>query len=253
MCELQKLVSFLDEYLCVKSIKDDSYNGLQVESNKEVKKVVFAVTAGLEVFKKAVDLKCNMIVVHHGIFWKGVNPNICGTKKKQVEFLLKNEISLYASHLPLDLHEEVGNNAQLLEILDYKKEKRFCKYYDNEIGFIGKSKEKKSINDIKNILENKIGATCKILDFGKKEIEKLAVCSGGGANYGFLQEAINLGADLYLTGDSTEMYHFAKDLNFNIIFAGHHATETVGVKALSKIIKKKFNLETAFLDIPTGL
>jgi len=107
----------------------------------------------------------------------------------------------------------------------------------------------KTVDEIVRLLKNDLGAECKVLPFGKKLIKRIAVCSGGGDDYGILQEAIDAGADLYLTGDATLMHHQVKDVGFNVIFAGHHATETVGVKALSGVIAKKFGIISEFCNI----
>ena len=253
MAKLSEIVQFLDAYLDTKNVKDDSWNGLQFEGKPEVNNILFAVDAGIQTFEKAVELNVDMVVVHHGLFWVPANPSIKDFMKKRLDILFKHEISVYASHLPLDKHPESGNNAQLLKILGFEKEKEFGFYHGESISFIGKTTKPKSIQEIENILKTELGATYKALPFGKKEIKTIAVCSGGGANYGMLNEAIEAGADLYLTGDSTEMYHMAKDIGINIIFAGHHATETVGVKALSKVVKEKLGVEVVFVDIPTGL
>ena len=250
---LQKVVSFLDNYLDTKNVKDDSWNGLQFEGKQEVNKILFAVDAGVQTFEKAVELNADMVVVHHGLYWKPMNPSVKGHNKKRLDVLFKNQISVYASHLPLDKHGEVGNNAQLLKILGFEKECDFCNYYGQTISFVGKTEKAKTLDEIENILKTELNASCKVLPFGKKEISRIAVCSGGGTGYGMLTEAIEQGVDLYLTGDSAEMYHISKDVGFNIIFAGHHATEIVGVKALSQIVENEFGVETAFVDIPTGL
>lgn len=252
MHKLTEIVSFLDEYLDTKNVKDDSWNGLQVQGREEVKKIMFAVDAGMQTFEKAKELSADMIVVHHGHFWKGADPRIVDFNKKRIEFLLQNQISLYASHLPLDKHPEVGNNAQLIKILGFEKDKPFAFYHGEFISFIGKTDKPKKVEEIQNILEKEIGATCKVLPLGKKEIKTIAVCSGGGA-FPQLIEAMNEKVDLYLTGDSSEFYHLVKDFGINVICAGHHATEIVGVKALSEIVKDKFDIETIFVDIKTGL
>ncbi|MFC1894587.1 Nif3-like dinuclear metal center hexameric protein [Candidatus Dependentiae bacterium] len=252
MVKLNLVTGFLDSYLDIKNIKDGSYNGLQVQGKKEVRKIVFAVTAGMQTFKKAKETNADMIVVHHGLFWKGVSPNLIDYNFDRIKFLVENKISLYASHLPLDKHQDIGNNAQLLKILDFKKDREFGLYEGNYISFTGKTSKPKTVKEIENILQNNIGATCKTLPFGKKEIKTMAVCSGGGG-IAQLSEAIDLGVDFYLTGDSTEFYHIAKDARINVICAGHHATETVGVKNLSKVVYEKFDIETLFIDIPTML
>lgn len=247
------VTSFLDQFLSIKNIHDTSWNGLQVEGKNEVKKIMFAVDAGLETFQKAMQLHADMIVVHHGHFWLGVNPCITGWKKQRIQFLLNNEISLYAAHLPLDKHPEVGNNAQLLKILGFDQECEFGRYNGETISFIGTVSQPKTIDEIAGTLKKSINAECKILPFGPKQISRIAVCSGGGSDFGLLQEAVDAEVDLYLTGDSTEMYHLAQDIGINVIFAGHHATETVGVKALADVVASSLGVETIFIDIPTNL
>lgn len=253
MSNLRDITLFLDTYLESSSIKDDSWNGLQVEAKKEVNKILFAVDAGMMTFERAAEEGADMVVVHHGLFWRSSNPSICGWNKKRVDFLVKNGISLYASHLPLDRHRVVGNNAQLIKLLGFNIESDFGYYGGQYISFTGRSDEYKTIYDIEEILEREIGADCKLLPFGKEEISTIAVCSGGGASFPLFMESVSLGVDVYLTGDSTEMYQLAKDIGMNVIFAGHHATEIVGVKALAELIHEKFGVKSVFVDIPTGL
>jgi len=253
MQNLKDITLFLDSYLENNKIADDSWNGLQISSKKTVNKVALAVTAGMETFERAKDVSADLIIVHHGMFWRSANPSITRWDKDRIKFLLDNEISLYASHLPLDKHPEVGHNAQLLKILGFKKESPFGTYAGQQIGFIGKSESEKSLEEIEKTLETEIGAKCKTLAFGKKDISSIAVISGGGDNFGLLFEAIEAEADLYLTGDSTEMYHIARDAKINVVFAGHHATETVGLIALADVLGEEFDIETVFIDVPTGL
>jgi dinuclear metal center YbgI/SA1388 family protein len=253
MANLNNIVLYLDTYLETDSIKDDSWNGLQVEGKSEVNKILFAVDAGVDTFERAVQEQADMVVVHHGMFWKSSNPSIREWNKRRVEVLLQNGISLYASHLPLDKHPEVGNNAQLLKILDCKKECDFGYYAGQTISFIGRTKKEKTLSEIEQVLKKEINATCKILPFGPQKISRIAVCSGGGAAFPIFMEAVNAGVDLYLTGDSTEMYHMAKDIGINVMFAGHHATEIVGVRALADVVRDKFGIDTLFVDLPTGL
>lgn len=253
MPDLYNVCSYLDEYLETTSVKkDDSFNGLQIEGNKEVTKIALAVTAGLEAFKKVAHENANMIIVHHGLFWKGADPSLRGYMHERVKFLIDSDISLYTSHLPLDKHPVVGNNIQLLNILDGTKTKDFALYKNSFIGCIGILKTPQSLTSIEHLLTEEIGATCMSLPFGKDEIETVAICSGGGG-YEQMLEAIAANVDLYLTGEQIEGYHLARDAKMNVIFAGHHASETVGVKALGPVLEKKFGVDTVFVDVPTGL
>lgn len=248
---LSSIVSFLNEYLKINEIKDDSWNGLQFEGKSKVKKIVFAVDASNDTFNKAIEKNADMIVVHHGHFWRTSNPSVTEWGKKRLDILNFGNISLYACHLPLDRHAVVGNNAQLLTILGAKVEEEFSLYEGSNIGWIG-SVKKTYLTEIEKTLNKALNTKCVVLPFGKELVEKIAVCSGGGG-YARFFEALNKRVDLYLTGDQVSVYSTAKDAMFNVIFAGHYATETVGVKALSEIISKQFKIETEFIDIPTGL
>ena len=153
--------------------------------------------------------------------------------------------------MPLDKHPEVGNNAQLLKILGFKKDKPFAWYKGEQISYTGVAQQGRTIDELAYILKESLGARCVLLPFGPKEIKTIALCSGG-AGYEHLSEAIQAGVDLYLAGEPIECFHTVKDAKFNVIFAGHHATEIVGVKALSEVVKEKLDVQTQFIDVPTG-
>lgn len=252
MEKLNKLVSFLDSYLDIKAVDDNCWNGLQYEGRDYVSKIVFAVDAGYETFNKSVSLKADMLIVHHGHFWKSQNPSISGWAKKRINVLSRSDISLYACHLPLDRHREIGNNAQILKLLGAGIVDEFMFYKGKNIGWTGEIKKAKKLDEIRNALVNRLGAECKVLPFGREKIRRIAVCSGGGGYEGFY-EALGSGADLYITGDSVEVYYTAKDAGINVIFAGHHTTETIGLRALQRKIETRFKVATVYLDMPTGL
>ncbi len=251
MTKLKEIVAFLNNYLeHEKFPEDSSWNGLQVEGNEEVKKIVFGVTAGVDLFKKAKEENADMIICHHGLFWKQANPSISGWKKDRVFLLLGNKISFYASHLPLDAHPDCGNNVEILKILDAKIKDKFSYRKGENIGWIGECKPT-SLGNIVEKLEKGIGAKCLVLDHGKKEVKNIAVVSGG-APYDVF-EAIEKEVDLFITGDAADVVEVVKDAKINVIFAGHYATETTGIKALQKIVEEKFDVETLFIDVPTNL
>lgn len=251
MKNLSSVVSFLDDYLKINEVSDNSWNGLQFEGKSEVNKVMFAVDAGVLTFQKAIEERADLIVVHHGHYWKNSNPSLVNWSKKRINLLYKSNISLYAVHLPLDMHPIVGNNAQLLKIIGAEIIDKFDVFGTQNIGWIGKIKET-PLETLVSKLNNLLNTNCHVLPFGRKKVWTIAVCSGGGG-YPRFYEALNKKVDLYLTGDSVEVYHSAKDAKMNVIFAGHHATETVGVKALSKVMEKELNIKTIFIDLPTGL
>ena len=252
MQKLTDVVSLLDTYLDIKNFPDDNaYNGLQVEGVSEVNSIVFTADAGIETFRMAVALHADMIVVHHGIFWKGIDPSVKGRTKERVTTLLDHGISLYAVHLPLDKHPDIGNNAQLLKILGFRKDKPFGWYKGEQISFTGVVDMPKTIDQIVEDIQDSLAPHCVVLPFGKREIKTIAVMSGG-AGYSSLNQALDAGVDLYLSGEPIECYHEVKDAGFNVIFAGHHATEIVGVRALAEVVKDKLAIQTQFIDLPTG-
>lgn len=248
MAKRDDIVKFLNKELNVKKIKDSSKNGLQSKGISEVKKIGFAVDASIETFEKAKKQGCDMVIVHHGIKWKPQKNDI----SKRLNYLSKNKLSLYAAHLPLDMHSKYGNNIELARILNLKKIKKFGFYHGVSIGFQGTLLKSKTIIEIAKNLDKSLKTKSKILAFGKKEIKTIAIVSGGGISA--LDEAVKKKIDLFLTGESSHSsYHYIKEAKINVIFSGHYATETLGVKALMPILKKKFGVETVFIDVPTGL
>ncbi|RLI75685.1 Nif3-like dinuclear metal center hexameric protein [Archaeoglobales archaeon] len=248
--ELSKIVSFLDKYLEIEKFNDSSNNGLQVEGVKEIDKIAFAVDACFETFEKAAKINANLIVVHHGLIWGGID-YVRGILFRRLKFLIENGISLYAAHLPLDAHPEVGNNIMLLKMLNLKPKEPFGEYKGIKIGYIGEFDEPKLFDEIVNTVEAKLNVKAKVLDFGDKGIRRVAAVSGKGTFS--LNEAIKNDVDLLITGEAEhEAYHIAKDGKINIIFAGHYTTETLGIKALMGVIEQKLDVDVEFIDTPTG-
>jgi dinuclear metal center YbgI/SA1388 family protein len=252
MESLQKITQFLNSYLKIHTVKESSWNGLQFEGAQQVKKIVFAVDAGAETFERAASENAEMIVVHHGQFWSQQNPSFTGSNKKRLDILYKNNISLYASHLPLDMHRTVGNNAILIKRIGARIKSDFAVYEGQNIGYTAVYKKPVFLSTIEKRLNSALHTECIVLPFGAKKISTVGAVSGS-CSHSHIDEAIKLGLDLFITGESKDIYHVAKDASTNIIFAGHHASETVGVKALADLVKKKLKVKTTFVDIPTGL
>ncbi len=234
------------------AIRDSSYNGLQFEGSPKVAKIMFAVDAGYETFKRAALEHADMVVVHHGLFWSGANPSYTGGMKKRIDALCKHGISLYATHLPLDLHRELGNNAQLLKLIGARIEDAFAWYEGRNISYTGVMKKPTPVTAIESSLNTGLNTRCTTLAFGPKTVRTVGVVSGS-CSIPHFNEAIHRGMDLFITGEQKDMFHLAKDAGINIIFAGHHASETLGVKALAEVVKKKLKVETVFADLKTGL
>ncbi|MGB4009026.1 MAG: Nif3-like dinuclear metal center hexameric protein [Bacillota bacterium] len=247
--KLSEIVEYLDCYLMVPHSPDSSLNGLQVETDRDIIKVAMAVDATLETFEQAKKHQAELVIAHHGLFWDKVP--IRGPLYRRVRYLIENRIGLYAAHLPLDMHEEVGNNAELARILGIKNARPFLRYKGSLIGLIGDI-EAVNIHEVARLLENQIGSGIQVFPFSRRKITSVAICSGGGG--GDLDQAIEAGADLYLTGEAShEAVALARDAETSVIFAGHYATETLGPKALGRHIEAKLGLPTVFVQAPTGL
>lgn len=232
------------------SVADFGYNGVQVENCGEIKKIAFAVDACEETILQTVQLKCDLLVVHHGLFW-GKDLPVTGNHYRRLKALLENNIGLLAYHLPLDGHPEVGNNVQILKKLSAVDIKP-CSYHKGfALGYIGNLQQPTTIDSIAKtlgILDNSL----RILSFGKNKITKVGVLSGSGGHH--FQDFVDAGAELFITGDSEHvLYHAAKEQNINVLFAGHYHTEIWGVQALQQLIAEKLSIKTEFISIPTGL
>ncbi len=251
---LQEIVDFLDDYLGVGEWEfDSSSNGLQVEASFEVEKVAFAVDACMETFRKAAESGADMLVTHHGIVWGGLS-KIAGIVARRIRYLFENSLSLYSAHLPLDAHPKVGNNVLLLKAAGFLVEEPFGFYKGRAIGFCGRnvgSDDGVSVKDVAGKLEKELDTEVKVFEFGHERVFKAGAVSGRGAFA--LEEAAEKGLDLLITGEAEHSaYHTAKELGINVIFAGHYATETLGVKALMDVVEK-LGVEVEFIDVPTGL
>jgi dinuclear metal center YbgI/SA1388 family protein len=245
---------YFKELLPIADLKtaDSSYNGLQVtRENSSIQKTAFAVDACMESFKRAAGWGADMLFVHHGLFWGKVLP-LVGTHFQRIKFLTDNGIGLYAVHLPLDMHPDFGNNAGLAGKLDLKEKEPFGEYKGWKIGVKGILSEPA---DIDGVLK-KIGMIRQdclgILPFGPEKIRSIGVISGGATWE--VQQAMEENLDLYITGEiSHQIYHHCLEGNINLIAGGHYQTETWGVRLLAEKTSRDTDMETVFLDVPTGL
>ncbi|MBN1136581.1 MAG: Nif3-like dinuclear metal center hexameric protein [Anaerolineae bacterium] len=245
------LATYLNDYLRVKAIDDESNNGLQVEGAGEVTRLALAVDASLSAIQGAADVGAQMLIVHHGLFW-GKPLMVTGIHYRRLKRLFEADLSLYGVHLPLDLHEEVGNNAVLARWLNLEEVTSFGEYHGMPVGMAGWLPAAVSLGDfaaqVEKVVQEQI---IQIWPFGPSTVRQVGIVSGGAAF--LLDQAAAAGVDVYLTGEvSHSAYHTAHELGLNVVFGGHYATETVGLKALAEHLSDKFDLETVFLDLPTG-
>lgn len=251
MVELKNLVSYLDSLLRTKEIKDVSLNGLQVDGPKTIKRIAFAVDVSSETILAAAQHKAQLLIVHHGLFW-GKSHTVTGSLYERLHASLTEDIAIYASHLPLDLHPLLGNNAQLIRILGLKPAGDFAYYKGTLIGKKGVLEKPKALADFIKRVNKSLGVRSFVASYGPSKVGFVGVVSGEGSFS--LEEANSLGIDTLVTGETNHVsIPVAKELGMNIIFGGHYATETLGVKALQAHVTKKFNIPSVFLDFPTGL
>jgi dinuclear metal center YbgI/SA1388 family protein len=249
---LATIVRYLDDTLKTADFpQDSSYNGLQVEGAAKVFKVAFAVDACMESIRCAARIRADLLVVHHGLFWDDAVP-ITGIMAKRIGLLLKHGISLYACHLPLDCHPEIGNNIELARIVRIREPEPFGSYKGHRIGLYGRLSRPVSVRSLAARVRKALGATVRTFAFGPERISKLGIVSGNG---GFLtEEAARLGCDALLTGEPSYLaYHPAREGGLTLICAGHYATETVGLAALSEQVKQEFSIPTRFIETPSEL
>jgi dinuclear metal center YbgI/SA1388 family protein len=248
---LAAIVADCDKILRTKTIGDydGAANGLQTANRGTVSRIAATVDASLATVKLAVAAKADLLIVHHGLFWNPTHP-WTGKKYELLQLLVENNLAVYSSHLPLDAHPRLGNNAQLCAALGLKKLKPFFLTHGQTIGF--KSQTKISRNKLAAKLERATGVRPKIIPGGKDICEKIGVVTGGAG--GDLKLAAAEGIDTFITGEGPHWtYALAEELGLNVFYGGHYATETFGVKALAAQLSKKFKVPWTFLDHPTGL
>lgn len=243
-----ELTEYLNEYLQIDKFKDYGPNGCQVEGRREVKKIVTGVSACVELFEKAIEKKADAILVHHGIIWNFERPVYRGGYKKRVKILLNNDINLFAYHLPLDAHAEVGNNIRLAKILDLKTLEPFGDYNGTFIGYKGEISGSEAM-DVFDSIKSQINPDAVIFPFGPDVIRSVGIISGGAQKE--VKQAVLQGLDLYITGEVSEhILHYVKEEGIHFVAAGHHATERFGIIALGEHLNEKFGVDVEFVDIP---
>ena len=248
---LKKIVDHCDKILrtCEIGDYDSAVNGLQVANAGSVTRIAATVDASLATVKLAVAAKADLLIVHHGLFWSPSHP-WTGKKYELLRLLIENNLAVYSSHLPLDLHSKLGNNAQLCAALRLKRLKPFFLTHGQTIGF--KSRTKISRSELAKRLEHATGTKPKIIPGGREICERIGVVTGGAG--GDLKLAADEGVDTFVTGEGPHWtFAAAEELGLNVFYGGHYATETFGVKALAAHLSKKFKLPWEFLDYPTGL
>ncbi len=243
-----ELLAKLADKLDIEAFHDYSNNGLQVDSRRtEIRKVVTGVDATLPFFKAAVEAGADLVICHHGISWGDSLKRIAGLNYERVKFLMDHDLALWACHLPLDAHPELGNNAGICAALGLVERKPFGEYHGNTIGFSGRLSSPLSRDAFANLVRDKIGGNLHTALFGKETIETVGVISGGAAN--MAGQAADAGFDAYVDGEmDLGSYNLCLQRGLNMFAPGHYATERFGVRALGGWIERTFGIEHQFVD-----
>jgi dinuclear metal center YbgI/SA1388 family protein len=248
---LDELVRYLDDYLKVSDIPDDprALNGLQVESSGAPGLILGAVDASQAAIDAAVDRGARLLLVHHGVFWEGLTP-LRGRLGRRVRALHRGDVALYSAHIPLDCHPVVGNNAVLARDLGLTDLAPFGYSHGIEIGVSGRFGG--SLAELAGRVERLLGVAPRVIAKGEKRPERVAIVTGAASD--LLAECRDRGIGTFLTGEGPHHTFFdAEEWGLNLVYAGHYATETVGIRALGEHLRQKFSLPFDFFDHPTGL
>ena len=250
MAQCEDIIRFLNTYLNSPQLADASYNGLQVEGAPQVKKIVFGVSASLELFRRAQQAGADLIVVHHGLLWGQEQP-LTGMFRERVAFLLKHRINLAAYHLPLDKHSVSGHNACLMRAVGAKQLRPFGLYHGVPIGFAGKIPARPLAALVKK-WETFCQTEAQVFAFGPQQVKTLAVVSGGA--HSLLPQAVQAGLDLFVTGVADEpVQEWCREGRINCVALGHYNSEKPGVLALMQVVAKRFRVAVEFIDVPNPI
>lgn len=246
--QLTELRDHLDGLLDAARVKDYCPNGLQVEGRARVERVLCGVTASQALVDRAVSGAYDAVLVHHGYFWRGEDGRITGIRKRRLQALLANDISLFAYHLPLDVHPELGNNAQFGKLMGWRGAACFG---EQDLGWLGQPAATDGVETAAQILRSlaaRLGREPLLVGDGSRPVRTVAWCTGGAQ--GYFEQAILAGADLYVSGEISEQtVHLARESGVPYIAAGHHASERYGVRALALHLRQVCALEADFIDL----
>ena len=248
---LKRLVEECDRTLRTREIKDydGAVNGLQMENRGQVSRIAAAVDATLATVRLAIEQKADLLVVHHGLFWGATYP-WTGKRYELIRLLMENNLAVYGSHLPLDVHPKLGNNARLAAALGLRKTEPFFTEKGQALGLQGSVKIPRE--KLERRLAQVVGGPVRVIPGGPETCRRIGIVTGGAGSH--LKIAVDEGVDTFITGEGPHWtYGLAEELGINVLYGGHYATETFGVKALAGHLSEKFRVPWVFIDRPTGL
>ncbi len=241
---INELNNYLNLLLQPERFSDYCPNGLQVEGKTHISKIVTGVTASMALLEAALKEKADAILVHHGYFWRGEAQAIIGIKKRRIQFLLQHDINLFAYHLPLDAHAELGNNVMLAKQLGLNI---IGKSGENDMLLLTELTAPQSLRTFANLIETKLNRLPQVIGDLQKPVKTVALCTG--AAQGYIEQALAVNVDAYISGEISEQtVHVARESGMSYISAGHHATERYGIQALGEHLAQKFGLQHTFID-----
>ena len=241
----EDLVDYLDRLLQTANFRDYCPNGLQVEGRPEVCRIVAGVTASQALLDAAVARGADAVLVHHGYFWKGEDGRVTGIRRQRLKTLLAHDINLFAYHLPLDAHAELGNNAQLAARLGWIADGRFG---EQDIAWLGRPAAETSAGELAARIAGTLAREPLLIGDPARPVRRLGWCSGGAQ--GYFEQAIALGVDAFVSGEISEQtVHLARESGAAYLACGHHATERYGVAALAAHLAAQCGLDCEFVDI----
>ena len=251
MVSLSDIVSYTDEFLRIREIGDwdNALNGLQIENSGRVTRIGAAVDVSTRILIKAGKKNTDLLIVHHGLFWPGLQP-VTSALRRQLQLAFEKDIALYSAHLPLDVHPKVGNNAHVIAALGLKSAEPFLEEKGQPVGL--KARASMPCSDLVRKLRKALGGSIKSFNFGPKRTRVIGVVTGGAGSeiYRVAQEKV----DTFITGEAPHWATVAaEELGMNLLLGGHYATEVFGVKALAAHLSKRFRIPWEFIDCPTGL
>ena len=248
MTKLQDIIQWCDQTLKSSEFKDYAPNGLQIEGKTEVRKILAAVTASQDAIDAAIRENADLLLVHHGYFWKGEAYPITGMRGKRIKSLIQHDISLLAYHLPLDSHPSLGNNAAIADLLELERIETLDPSERHPIGNIGYLNQPMPVEEFKTFVSEKLKFDVTHLPADKTMIEKVGFCTGGAQD--FIVKAAEQGCDAYISGEVSERtFYEAKELGVHYFACGHHATERYGVQRLGQAISEQFDIEYVYFEL----
>ncbi len=251
MPELAAIVRYADETLRLAEVEDypNALNGLQIENGGSVSRIGAAVDASGATFRMAIEREIDLLVVHHGLFWSGLQP-LTGAHGRAVRLAHAHNLALYSAHLPLDFHPTLGNNARLAAALGFEKTEPFLEVKGRALGLRAAANLRR--DELLAKLEESLGGPVRCIGAGPMEVRQVGIVTGGAG--GEISPAARTGVDSYITGEAPHWAAVAaEELGINLFLGGHYATETFGVKALAADLAERFEVPWEFLDHPTGL